>query len=75
VQQGRLILALICAHSGLLAELQQRFASLTPRQQEVTSMVVSGMLNKQIAGQLGTAENTAKGHRSRAMEKIAERAW
>jgi FixJ family two-component response regulator len=33
-------------------------------------MVVSGMLNKQIAGELGTAENTVKVHRSRAMEKM-----
>ena len=33
-------------------------------------MVVSGMLNKQIAGQLGTAENTVKVQRSRAMEKL-----
>src|SRR5215469_1050055 len=53
-----------------LAELRQRFESLTPREQEVTSRVVSGMLNKQIAGQLGTAENTVKVHRSRAMEKM-----
>lgn len=53
-----------------VTELQQRFESLTPREQEVTSMVASGMLNKQIAGQLGTAENTVKVHRSRAMEKM-----
>jgi len=50
--------------------LQQRFASLTPREREVISMVVSGMLNKQIAGQLGTAEDTVKVQRSRAMEKM-----
>jgi RNA polymerase sigma factor (sigma-70 family) len=50
--------------------LQQRFASLTPREREVISMVVSGMLNKQIAGQLGTAENTVKVQRSRAMGKM-----
>jgi len=53
-----------------LTDLQQRFDSLTPREQEVISMVVSGMLNKQIADQLGTAENTVKVHRSRAMEKM-----
>ena len=51
-------------------ELQQRFGSLTPREREVIFMVVSGMLNKQIAGQLGTAENTVKVQRSRAMEKL-----
>ncbi len=53
-----------------VTDLQQRFDSLTPREQKVISMVVSGMLNKQIAGQLGTAENTVKVHRSRAMEKM-----
>jgi RNA polymerase sigma factor (sigma-70 family) len=53
-----------------LTDLQQRFDSLTPREQEVISKVVSGMLNKQIAGELGTAENTVKVHRSRAMEKM-----
>ena len=53
-----------------LTDLQQRFDSLTPREQEVISKVVSGMLNKQIAGELGTAENTVKVHRRRAMEKM-----
>jgi RNA polymerase sigma factor (sigma-70 family) len=53
-----------------LTDLRQRFESLTPREQEVISMVVLGMLNKQIADQLGTAENTVKVHRSRAMEKM-----
>jgi RNA polymerase sigma factor (sigma-70 family) len=51
-------------------ELQERFDSLTPRERKVISMVASGMLNKQIAGELGTAENTVKVHRSRAMEKM-----
>jgi len=53
-----------------VADLQQLFKSLTPREQEVISMAASGMLNKQIAGQLGVAENTVKVHRSRAMEKM-----
>ena len=53
-----------------LAEVQNRFNSLTAREQEVISMVVSGMLNKQIADQLGTAESTTKIHRSRAMKKM-----
>jgi FixJ family two-component response regulator len=51
-------------------ELRQRFESLTPREREVISMVVSGMLNKQIASELRTAENTVKVHRSRAMVKM-----
>jgi RNA polymerase sigma factor (sigma-70 family) len=50
--------------------LQRRFDSLTSREREVISMVVSGMLNKQIADQLGTAESTVKVQRSRAMEKM-----
>ena len=53
-----------------LAESQNRFSSLTAREQEVISMVVAGMLNKQIADQLGTAESTVKIHRSRAMRKM-----
>jgi RNA polymerase sigma factor (sigma-70 family) len=50
--------------------LRQRFDSLTSREQEVVSMVVAGMLNKQIAAELGTAESTVKVQRSRAMEKM-----
>jgi RNA polymerase sigma factor (sigma-70 family) len=53
-----------------VADLKERYDSLTPREQEVISLVVSGMLNKQIADQLGTAENTVKVQRSRAMEKM-----
>ena len=49
---------------------QSRFDSLTAREQEVVSLVASGMLNKQIADQLGTAESTVKVQRSRAMEKM-----
>jgi RNA polymerase sigma factor (sigma-70 family) len=51
-------------------DLLQRFELLSRREREVISMVASGMLNKQIASQLGTAENTVKVHRSRAMEKM-----
>ena len=53
-----------------VTDLQRRFDSLTSREQEVISMVVTGMLNKQIADQLGTAESTVKVQRSRAMEKM-----
>jgi FixJ family two-component response regulator len=53
-----------------VTDLQQRFNSLTSREQQVISMLVLGMLNKQIAGQLGTAESTVKVQRSRAMEKM-----
>jgi RNA polymerase sigma factor (sigma-70 family) len=57
-------------HEQEVAKLRRRFESLTPREQEVVGMVVSGMLNKQISAHLGTSENTVKVHRSRAMEKM-----
>jgi len=53
-----------------VAALKLCFDSLTSREQEVISLVVAGMLNKQIADQLGTAESTVKVQRSRAMEKM-----
>jgi RNA polymerase sigma factor (sigma-70 family) len=53
-----------------MADLRRRFDSLTSREQEVVTMVVAGMLNKQIAAELGTAESTVKVQRSRAMEKM-----
>jgi len=53
-----------------MEDLRTRFDSLTSREQEVVSMVVAGMLNKQIAAELGTAESTVKVQRSRAMEKM-----
>lgn len=53
-----------------IATLRDRYESLSPREREVVSMVVSGLLNKQIAAEIGTTENTVKAHRSRAMEKM-----
>lgn len=53
-----------------LANLKEAFKALTPREQRVIGRVVSGMLNKEIAYELGIAENTVKVHRKRAMEKM-----
>jgi RNA polymerase sigma factor (sigma-70 family) len=53
-----------------LVVLRERFESLSPRERQVVGMVVSGMLNKQIAAEIGTTENTVKVHRFRAMEKM-----
>ena len=53
-----------------VTDLKVRFNSSTTREKKVISMVVTGMLNKQIANQLGTAENTVKVQRSQAMEKM-----
>jgi FixJ family two-component response regulator len=53
-----------------LAELQERYSTLSAREREVMSLVVSGMLNKQIAGELGASETTVKIHRGRVMHKM-----
>jgi len=50
--------------------LARRFESLTPREREVFAWVVRGFLNKQIAGRLGTTQQTVKVHRGRAMQKM-----
>ncbi len=51
-------------------EVQKRVNELTPRQRQVFALVVTGMLNKQIASELGIAEKTVKVHRARVMEKM-----
>jgi FixJ family two-component response regulator len=53
-----------------LSSLQSRFAALTPRERQVLSHVVTGMLNKQIASALGISEVTVKGHRGQVMQKL-----
>jgi FixJ family two-component response regulator len=52
-----------------LKEIRARFQSLTRREKEVLDLVVAGLLNKQIADQLGTSELTVKTHRAHLMEK------
>jgi FixJ family two-component response regulator len=52
-----------------MVSVRRRFESLTPRETEVLNLVVAGLLNKQIADQLGTSELTVKTHRAHVMEK------
>jgi FixJ family two-component response regulator len=56
-----------------LATLEDRFASLTPREREVLPLVVSGLLNKQAAAELGISEVTLQIHRSKVMHKMKAR--
>jgi len=51
-------------------ELRDRYASLTPREQDVMRLVVSGLLNKQVADELGITESTVKAHRGQVMQKM-----
>jgi FixJ family two-component response regulator len=53
-----------------LEDIHQRVESLTPREREVMDLVVQGLLNKQVAYELGTVEKTIKVHRARVMEKM-----
>lgn len=53
-----------------LLELQKRLESLTPRERQVLPLVAKGLLNKQIAGELGTTELTIKAHRGKVMRKM-----
>ena len=61
------------AHDGELEALRVRVSRLTPRESEVFALVIRGKLNKQIAGELGTAERTVKAHRQKVMEKCEAR--
>jgi FixJ family two-component response regulator len=56
-----------------LSELRVRFESLTPREREVIGLVTAGMMNKQVAGEMGVTEITVKIHRGHIMRKMQTR--
>jgi FixJ family two-component response regulator len=58
-----------------LFQLQQRYASLTPREREVLSLVIRGLLNKQAAAELGISLVTLQLHRSKVMQKMAAKSF
>jgi FixJ family two-component response regulator len=67
--------ALDRSHTALSTEAEMRalrdcYASLTRRERQVMALVVSGLLNKQVGGELGIHENTVKYHRAQAMQKM-----
>jgi FixJ family two-component response regulator len=66
LQRSRLALA----HGSEMQELRDRYASLTHREQQVMALVVSGLLNKQVGGELGISEITVKAHRRQVMQKM-----
>ena len=57
-------------HAAKMAALTESYSSLTPREREVMVLVVSGLLNKQVGGELGISEITVKAHRGQVMRKM-----
>jgi FixJ family two-component response regulator len=58
------------AHEAQMLVLRECYASLSPREREVMALVVSGLLNKQVGGELGISEITVKAHRGQVMQKM-----
>jgi len=57
--------------AGQIAQLRERYASLTSRERQVATLVASGLMNKQVANELSISEVTVKTHRARAMRKLS----
>ncbi len=70
VERGLALDAELRRLDAVMGTLTTRQARLTPRENQVFALVVTGMLNKQIAGRLGTCERTIKVHRARIMKKM-----
>lgn len=61
---------LALGHEAEIQELRQCYASLTPRERQVMALVVTGLLNKQIGGELGISKITVKAHQGKVMQKM-----
>ena len=61
---------LALAQDAEMQQLRGRYASLTSREKQVMALVVSGLLNKQVGGELGISEITVKAHRAQVMQKM-----
>jgi FixJ family two-component response regulator len=61
---------LALAQEAQIQQLRDRYTSLTARERDVMALVVSGLLNKQVAGELGITESTVKAHRGQVMQKM-----
>ncbi|HUA15842.1 MAG TPA: response regulator [Verrucomicrobiae bacterium] len=61
---------IMIAHEAEMRDLRSRYAALTPREQQVMALVVAGLLNKQVGGELGISEITVKAHRGQVMQKM-----
>jgi FixJ family two-component response regulator len=66
LQRSRIALS----HEAEIQELRNCYASLTPRERQVMVLVVTGLLNKQVGGELGISEITVKAHRGQVMQKM-----
>jgi FixJ family two-component response regulator len=62
--------SLALAQNAEMQDLRNRYASLTPREKQVMALVVSGLLNKQVGGELSISEITVKAHRGQVMQKM-----
>jgi FixJ family two-component response regulator len=61
---------LVLGHEAEMQALRDCYASLTPRERQVMTLVVTGLLNKQVGGELGISEITVKAHRGKVMQKM-----
>lgn len=61
---------LVLGHEAEMQALRDCYASLTPRERQVMALVVAGLLNKQVGGELGISEITVKAHRGKVMQKM-----